>query len=361
VTVDASPAAPAVPARLRPGPARALLPLAAAFATLLALEIGLRARAAWREAGRAAAERRHMVATMLLHRLSDDPVLIYELRRGVTVERDGTVYRINAHGLRDDRELPPKGPGERRVLVLGDSVAFGLGVEGPRTFPALLEAALDRQRPPTRVLNLSVLGYRTAQEVRLFERDGWALEPDAVILAFCLNDFDDYAGDPPPPEPAPAFGLRWQAPRRLGPLELPEPVPWLDRSALFRTATGRLRVDYYRWVASDPGRQEKVWEGFRRLAAGLSARGVPGMVAVFPLLVDGRPHPYADLHAMVARHAAAAGLAVADLAERLPAGALADLRQTPGDVLHLNERGHALAASALAPCAADARLRCPGS
>src|SRR5262249_1314045 len=123
-------------------------------------------------------------ATLRLHRRSQDPVLKYEIRPGAVVERDGVLYRINAQGLRDDKDVSPKQAGERRIVVLGDSIAFGLGVDQGWTFTHLIENELNKTRPTTRVLNQSVLGYDTTQEVRLFERDGWSLEPDGVVVAF---------------------------------------------------------------------------------------------------------------------------------------------------------------------------------
>jgi lysophospholipase L1-like esterase len=264
---------------------------------------------------------------------------------------------VNARGLRDDREIGPKTPGERRIVVVGDSVAFGLGVDVADAFPTVLERLLERDDPRTTVLNLSVLSYRTAQEVRLFERDGWALEPDGVVLAFCLNDFDDFVTRPAPEGAVLPFGLRWQAPRRLAGIAMPDPVPGLDRLLLFRTVTERFRVDYYRWVAEDAGRRQRVWDALARLGAGLAARGVPGLVVIVPLLVEG-PYPYGDVHEAVAAHAAAAGFAVLDLRAALDPAGLPALRWRAADVLHLNARGHALAAAALAACVRRSDLRC---
>jgi lysophospholipase L1-like esterase len=335
-----------------------VLAAASALATLVALEVGLRLRDAVRRPRLAADEARTDETTLRLHRIVDDPNLGYEPRPGAVVERDGTVYRVNAQGLRGDGDVAAKRPGERRLVILGDSVAFGFGVDEPATFPVLLQRRLAARERGLRILNLAVLGYRTGQEVRRLERDGWALEPDGVVIAFCLNDFDDYAGGPPSPDRRVTFGFRWQAPRRMAGLELPDPTPVLDRSRLFRVLSGPFRVDYYAWVAADPDRRAKVARAFARLGQDLASRGVPGLVAIFPVLVDGATYPYAEVHRFVADAARHAGLEVVDLREVFPAGDLGALRLAADDVLHLNARGHAFTAEALASCLADARLRC---
>ncbi len=194
-------------------------------------------------------------ATLRLHVASDDPVLKYELRPGAAVERDGTIYRVNAQGFRANDDVQLEKRGKRRILLLGDSVAFGRGVDYEDTFGQLIERQLTANGMPTEVLNLSVLGYKTSQEVRMLERRGWQLNPDGVILAFCLNDFDDFSGELPLFDPSgrlPPGRYQRLPPRRLGSIELPEPMPLLDRSLLFRKLSGRLlRIDYYRWIGTD--------------------------------------------------------------------------------------------------------------
>jgi len=301
--------------------------------------------------------------TLRLHRRSQDPVLKYETRPGAVVERDGVLYRINAQGLRDDTDVPPKQAGERRLVVLGDSIAFGLGVDQEWTFTHLIENALHKTRPMTRVLNHSVLGYATDQEVRLFERDGWSLEPDGVVVAFCLNDFDDYSGELPLFDPSTHLaegGFRRLAPRRLGGVELPEPLPLLDRSLFFRKLSERLlRVDYYRWIGTDVERRQRVAAALGQLGNALSSRGLPHFLVIFPILVDHGSYPYTDIHRFVSERATAAGFKVVDLLEAFSTESLAALRLQPNDVLHLNKRGHMVTARVLAPCLADPALHCP--
>jgi glycosyltransferase involved in cell wall biosynthesis/lysophospholipase L1-like esterase len=97
--------------------------------------------------------------------------------------------RSNAAGLRDDEELPLPPPlGERRILVLGDSVAFGNGVPTAETFAEVLEGLLRARGLPVRVLNAGVQGYSVHQEADFLRARGLSFEPELVLVAFYEND-----------------------------------------------------------------------------------------------------------------------------------------------------------------------------
>jgi hypothetical protein len=70
----------------------------------------------------------------------------------------------NAIGLRE-RELGPKGPGEYRLIVLGDSFTFGVGVEVDQVFTRWIENHLrEAGLSHTVIVNAGVGGYGTVQE-----------------------------------------------------------------------------------------------------------------------------------------------------------------------------------------------------
>ena len=103
-----------------------------------------------------------------------------------------TKVRVNRLGLRGGETTPRPAPDHRRLLVLGDSVVFGQGLEEADTFPVLLERALAAKGgSATEVLNGGVPGYNTATEVAFLERFGLPLAPDAVVLGVSLNDYSD--------------------------------------------------------------------------------------------------------------------------------------------------------------------------
>ena len=123
-----------------------------------------------------------------------DPRLSYRLRPGATARFKtadfDTQIEINAIGVRD-REVGPKRPGERRIVVLGDSLVMAVQVPLGDTFPAQLERRLNRRAEPPdayRVINAGVQGYGPVEEY-LFHRYVTSLvDPDLVILALYVGN-----------------------------------------------------------------------------------------------------------------------------------------------------------------------------
>lgn len=143
----------------------------------------------------------------------------------------------------------PAPPGTRRVVVLGDSCVYGVGVETADTLPERLARALaERGHGPAgvQVLNLGVPGYSSHQVARVLE---WALEElEPVAAVFYTSAWNDQAPALAVPDAQVLAGLR--APG------------FLERSALVgalrRVARddARLALPYdeivARWEAGDP-------------------------------------------------------------------------------------------------------------
>jgi lysophospholipase L1-like esterase len=118
-----------------------------------------------------------------------DQALGYRLKPGETARfktaEFNTRISINQAGVRD-REVGPKAPGERRIVVLGDSLVMAVQVPLEETFTARLEQSLNRRAVAGvsyRVINAGVQGYGPVEEY-LFHRDVTsALHPDVVVLA----------------------------------------------------------------------------------------------------------------------------------------------------------------------------------
>lgn len=121
----------------------------------------------------------------------EDPIG-YRNRPGLDDVFYGVPVKINALGLRD-REIGNKAAGEFRLLVLGDSVPFGIGVRYEDSFPHQLEVLLNERHPGAgrfRTLNMGVPSYNTEQELIQLETLGLTLAPDAVMLLFSANDIE---------------------------------------------------------------------------------------------------------------------------------------------------------------------------
>jgi lysophospholipase L1-like esterase len=126
----------------------------------------------------------------------------FKMRAGAAVtvpERYGDIhYRFNRAGYRDGEPRP----GSRRIVLLGDSVSFGLGVDQDEIYPAVLERQLNAGgRVAWDVINLAIFAYNTADELNALKADGLGYRPELVILQFYMNDFaiSGKGGVAPPP------------------------------------------------------------------------------------------------------------------------------------------------------------------
>jgi hypothetical protein len=93
-----------------------------------------------------------------------DPELTYVLRPGncrFANREYENVYRINSLGLRDTEDALRR----PEIILAGDSVTMGLGVEQDEAFPQVLAHATGR-----RTLNAGVSSYGTARELLLLQR-----------------------------------------------------------------------------------------------------------------------------------------------------------------------------------------------
>jgi hypothetical protein len=110
----------------------------------------------------------------------------------------GEQVSINSLGLRDREVDPRPAAAEFRILLLGDSVVFGLGVADDETIPYQLERQLHhfseigtaKVKVIYRVLNMGVPSYNTEQQLIQLETLGLALDPDVVALMFSSNDLE---------------------------------------------------------------------------------------------------------------------------------------------------------------------------
>jgi lysophospholipase L1-like esterase len=92
----------------------------------------------------------------------------------------------NSRGFRGP-ELGEKG--ERfRILILGESTTFGMGVENDETWPHFLQEALDPSREYIEVINAGLPGGSSLQGLYLLLTKGLLVEPDLVMVGYGLND-----------------------------------------------------------------------------------------------------------------------------------------------------------------------------
>ncbi|NOZ70590.1 MAG: hypothetical protein GXP38_01540 [Chloroflexi bacterium] len=86
--------------------------------------------------------------------------------------------------------LPEPDLEARRIVVLGDSLAYGYGLEAMQAWPALLEQQLREEHLQERwqVINASVSGHTVADAYIRFAEHVSAFRPHVVLIAFGIND-----------------------------------------------------------------------------------------------------------------------------------------------------------------------------
>ena len=95
---------------------------------------------------------------------------------------------ISRQKLRD-REFtlaPPEGT--YRIMVLGDSLPYGIHVQPAATFPKQLEKRLHGAFGKIEILNAGVTAYTPYNERHWWLARGRELHPHLVIVSFCMND-----------------------------------------------------------------------------------------------------------------------------------------------------------------------------
>lgn len=105
----------------------------------------------------------------------------------------GAPVSINSLGLRGPEISFERPPNEFRILVMGDSWPFGIGVSYEQTFCHLLQTMIARDaRPGTlvRTIDMGVPSYNTEAELAQFQSLGRRLHPNLIILMFAINDIE---------------------------------------------------------------------------------------------------------------------------------------------------------------------------
>ncbi len=94
------------------------------------------------------------------------------------------LIEINSLGFREEEPVPKY---SKRIMVVGDSITFGVGVEKEETFSQQIENLTEFE-----VLNFGIPSFGTEFEVALVKEFGEELRPDIVLLVFTnINDFYD--------------------------------------------------------------------------------------------------------------------------------------------------------------------------
>ena len=240
------------------------------------------------------------------------------------------------------------------MVVIGDSVGAGLKVERYEdTFPPILQQMLIERGLKAEVINLSVSGYNTQQEVELFREHGLAYQPDLVIVAYTLGDRERLDGG--------IMETLLAEEQHQGGRSTTRVNPVLVRSAIYRFLRFRVLVPKSQLQAPAPAAGQSsryldmvsgdtVDEYFGVLRDLSAQNHFSVMVSVFPYFVKSFGYyKHADQHAWVKAETEKYGFHLLDLLS--PMSECRD-KAAPEpinvDNYHPNERGHRCAAEAMA-------------
>jgi lysophospholipase L1-like esterase len=268
---------------------------------------------------------------------SPNPLLRYEPRPGSP--------GVNAYGIRD-RDYPVAKPtGTIRILVVGDSVGYGFcndeeSLRLEDLFMKRLERKLNEaSAAPVEVINLCVSGYDTVQEIEFLEQKGLPLDPDLVLVAYCLNDDFDASMELNYFRQHPQFGVNNEIGRRLF------------------LGSHLVRLFWLRnWKPGPPrperpaqGELSRTERGFRRLAELASEQGFQPLIVVFPLFEPLETYRWHRSHTRAAHVARKFGLPVLDLLQPFSKISGGNLKKLQGrcNREHPDESGHEVAAAAI--------------
>jgi lysophospholipase L1-like esterase len=254
------------------------------------------------------------------------PRIEYRYRPDQDLRRFGRRFRTNALGMRSPPWSQPRPPGERRVLVLGDSiVAGGSLIDQDELATGLLGRSLARELSTPVLLGIVSAGsWGPANLLAWVEVNGW-LDADAVAIVVSSRDADD----------VPTF-----AP--LDPATYPTRRPL---SALTEALTVYMPRLFERRAAPPPSSGVRALAALEALIGSARAGGRPVVVALHweqLELVDGEPDGLARQRAL----AAAAGAEVVSLRPAF-AGALQRGEEPYRDGIHPTPLGQRLIAEAL--------------
>ncbi len=292
---------------------------------------------------------------------SDDAVLGFELIPGKVCEFKNAIVAISGGGYRCSLHSATNRQAEVRVAVLGDSTAFGWGVEYEASFPEVFRKRMEALSGRVIELrNYAVPAYNSEQESRLFtHRVLRSYPPDLVILGYDHND----------PEPA------------LNPLLGALPAEYGDNpihSMLWKYVVRKGRQRWTRWQTFGVNRHQFVknmvgrfivggplydrhLEALRQIASEARKRNIPVVAVIHnPFVVfdpqyEGNPG-YALLSGRISTNLSGMGYCVLDLYPRYQekmkgegVANLAGLWLSPLDC-HPNPAGHEFIAECLVQC-----------
>ena len=122
--------------------------------------------------------------------MKPDPDFGYIHTPGYRARLQDVDIAINDEGLRGPPFDVAKPPGEKRLMILGDSVVLGWGVPQDSIFPTLLQMRLTERDESWRVIAAGVGSWNTRAEYEWLKKRGVDYGIDALLLVAVANDVE---------------------------------------------------------------------------------------------------------------------------------------------------------------------------
>ena len=249
-------------------------------------------------------------------------------------------YR-HAYDWRDRTEgyTVEKGKNVFRILLLGDSMAYGQGVKREETFAARVEKSLNAGADDGRnlryeVINLAWPGMNTADEYVVLVDKGLSYDPDLLLVAYYLNDVET-AQEHRVDVNDPTYIRRPQNRRGRPGWEYALPVPRaLDQFLTINSDFYIFLLQRYDSLLLKSGLRKRGGDGndplvnayneenikwrhtkysLSRMASLCGKRDIETSLLILPTFYNLGKYPYGDIHKMIGESALEAGYRVLDL------------------------------------------------
>lgn len=265
-------------------------------------------------------------------------------------------YRLGPLLIRDQLPSGPKVREQRRVMVIGDSFTFGLGVRDDEAiFPRVMETQLNETLPIPGVTRFEVLnagrpGSLTHNWIQLWDGLHEAFSPDLLLVVFFLRDGTNLLSNP-------RFFDRIReevvARNRSSKLYANSYLYRWIRDGLDRRSLGDEYTREFLDAYSGSDEETAEWRAAQRNLVALRdrahARGAGFALALFPVLAAlGDDYPFQEICDLLEDFAIGQDMPVHSLLPAFRGRSGPELWVSPFDQ-HPNEAAHAIAAESLLP------------
>jgi lysophospholipase L1-like esterase len=254
----------------------------------------------------------------------------------------GVDVALNSLGHRG-RDLTPKQPGLKRMLVLGSSVTMGWGVPAEKVVTAVVEEKLNAAKPfgpeiSFETANAGIGNYNTYFQYKLFQKQYSVVKPDIVVIQYFISDVE---------------------PRSMG------RNSWLlkhsfladylfDRYSLLQFTLGSEKKDLFSYYADFYKDDNEAWKKTQQCLAEIRqvtrTDGVPFIIMLIPDIHDvSQNSPYRDLYTKMEAVFNKLEIPTINTFDAFQKEAGNDVSRLwiQSDDPHPNAKGHALMADAL--------------